>query len=132
MEQFEFYTLDENDKPRKVSREHWRLWMRTVDVRKICVAESHLICRENQEGKCVVNTRFTGCDRYPGLEEPYLWETVSTYMGVEPARYTSPEMAKERHEDRVRYAIQLLKHDNIVVERKDIDIHKKTEIEHGR
>jgi hypothetical protein len=45
MEKFEYYILDDDDTPRKVSRPRWEEWMRNVDISRICAAETHLIRR---------------------------------------------------------------------------------------
>lgn len=117
MDRFEYYILDENDQPRKVPRQVRDGWLRCVDPRRVCVAETHLMYRG--EPATVINTRFTGCDLTPEFGTPYLWETKIAYMDGEEVRYQTAEEASERHNDRVEYVIQLLRKDNFIVQRRD-------------
>jgi hypothetical protein len=120
MELYEYYVLSEDNKPRKVSRIFWEAWMRSTDLRRICVAETHLIYRG--EPATVVTTRFTGVDTAPyGLCDPYLWETKVVYSG-ETWRHSSYEAAAKAHEQRVRDTILTLRKDNFIVTRRDINI----------
>jgi hypothetical protein len=122
-EAFEYYILDDNFEPVRVSELRRSLWVDSVHISKICVAETHLIHKSSGNIATTITTYYDGRNRTPAvLCTPYLWETRVAYYYGEENRYQTYQKAKEGHEDKVRSIITLLTKENFIVERRDIEI----------
>ena len=122
----EYYILEENNTPAKVSQLRWQQWIESAHISHICVAETHLIHVKTGNVATTITTYFVGRNRTPAvLCDPYLWETKVAYFYGEENRYQTLQRAIEGHEDKVNHVITLLRKDNFIVERRDIEIPKE-------
>ena len=122
----EYYILDENNNPQKVPQLRRLQWIENVHISRLCVAETHLMYNGNPA--TTITTYFVGINRTPAvLCDPYLWETRVAYFYGEENRYQTLQSAIEGHEDKVNRVILLLRKENFIVERRDIEIPKPKE-----